>query len=196
MEIKEKEQEIRNVCIPLATSRPQTQKKLIVLTFTVLYIMMALTYLTKGFFTAYPWLEALFIIVLMVISSKIYDVFYVAAMSEYAMDNDSCIVIGFSNKLLLLMGDEVLNEYESDEIKIRAVTHDEEDTLFKNYTSIVECYKNNEIIGRIAVDKLADYEGMTLKADMSRADEDLEIVYDDYDTDIEFKDPDDDSDEI
>lgn len=197
MNIKEnkikKDEAIRNILIPLATGKPNIYKKLFVVILSVFYIMIAISYLTHAYFVQYPWLEAGIIMILMLIVSKIYDVLYVYTLQGEIEENVDCAIIGFSNKLIIISGENVLNEYDADEIKIRPILFDEEEALFKNSTSIIECFKNGNVIGRIAVNKIKDYEGLTLKADMSRVNEDIEIIYDDDDyEDFQFDDPDDD----
>lgn len=191
MILKEKEQdkgpdrsvEIRNILLPLATGKPNVYKKLFVIVLSVFYLMLTFSYLTDAYFMEYPWFEAGLIILCMTLISKVYDIIYVHTLSSVIRINANCAVIGFSNKLLLISGEEVMNEYEADEIKIRPVMHDEEEVLFKKYTSILECRRKGNVIGIVAVDRMKEYEGMVLKADMSRADEDMEVIYDDEDFD-------------
>ena len=61
---------------------------------------------------------------------------------------------------------------------------DEEETFFSKYTSVLECFKNGELVGKVGVDKIAHLEGTTLKADMSRVDEDLVIIEEDEDDEM------------
>lgn len=191
---KNRDVEIRNILLPLATGKPNMYKKMFIVIISVFYLMLVLSYLTNAYFVQYPWIEAGIIIIFMVFISKIYDWIYVKTITNLIEETASCAVIGFSNKLLVLSGEDVLTEYDTDEIKIRPILSDEEEGLFRKSTSIIECFKNGDVVGRIAVNKLKDYEGLTLKADMSRANEDLEIVYDDDDyedeTDFRFDDPD------
>lgn len=54
----------------------------------------------------------------------------------------------------------------------------------KKHTSIIDCKKRVKLLSAIGVDKIKDYEGFVLLAiDKSRANEDLEIIYDDEDED-------------
>ena len=89
---------------------------------------------------------------------------------------------------------------ETDKIKIRQVTNEESDTFYQKYSSIIECFKNNEKIGQICVAKVGNFDGLTLTADMSRANEDIEIVYDDEDdfddSDEDFEDDDSEDDDL
>lgn len=175
--------EIRNVMIPLAVAKPDMYKKNVILGLIILYIMLIFTFLTKGIFVEYIYLEILFIWVLMFIGSKLYDVIYKRRYEDLIDDSMTGVVIGFSNKLLILSGDEVLKEFDADEITVRDVKTSETETFFANCTTILECKKNGEIIGMVGVDKIEEFEGLTLIADNSRIDEDLEVIYDEDDYD-------------
>lgn len=177
--------EIRNVMLPLAVARPNLYKKLAVISVVVFYIMMVISYLSDSFLTNYIYLEMGIIVLLLLICSKIYDDMYRNYYEDMIDENLTGVVIGFSNKLLILAGEEVVDYYETDKIQIRKVSSEESETFFEKYTSIIECFKDNNLVSRIGIGKLPEYEGIVLTADMSRADEDLEIIEDDEDLDNE-----------
>lgn len=190
-EYKEKqdlnEVEIRNTVLPLAVTKPDLYKKLLVVGVVVFYIMMVISYFSDGFLTNYIFLQLSLIILLILGVSNIYDKMYINTVEEIIDSEDAGVVIGFSNKLLILTGDEVMDEIETDEIKIRSVRDEEEETFFSKYTSVIDCFKNGELVGSVGVDKIAHMEGTVLRADMSRVDEDIVVIPDDddYDEDLE-----------
>lgn len=173
--------EIRNTMLPLAVTKPDLYRKLIVVGLVVFYLMAVISYFSDGFLTNYIYLQLGLIAILMCIVSKIYDSLYINTVEEIIDSELAGVVIGFSNKLLILTGENVMDEIETDEIKIRGVTDDEEETFFSKYTSVLECFKNGELVGKVGVDKIAHLEGTTLKADMSRVDEDLVVIDEDDD---------------
>ena len=176
--------EIRNTMLPLAVTKPDLYRKLIVVGLVVFYLMAVISYFSDGFLTNYIYLQLGLIAILMRIVSKIYDSLYINTVEEIIDSELAGVVIGFSNKLLILTGENVMDEIETDEIKIRGVSDDEEETFFSKYTSVLECFKNGELVGKVGVDKIAHLEGTTLKADMSRVDEDLVIIEEDEDDEM------------
>ena len=176
--------EIRNTMLPLAVTKPDLYRKLIVVGLVVFYLMTVISYFSDGFLTNYIYLQLGLIAILMCIVSKIYDSLYINTVEEIIDSELAGVVIGFSNKLLILTGENVMDEIETDEIKIRGVSDDEEETFFSKYTSVLECFKNGELVGKVGVDKIAHLEGTTLKADMSRVDEDLVIIEEDEDDEM------------
>lgn len=175
--------EIRNTMLPLAVTKPDLYRKLLIVGAVVFYLMVVISYFSNGFLTNYIYLELVLIAILTGVVSKIYDNLYINTVEEIIDSELAGVVIGFSNKLLILTGEEVMDEIETDEIKIRGVSDDEEETFFSKYTSVLECFKNGELVGKVGVDKIAHLEGVVLKADMSRANEDLVVEYDDDDSD-------------
>lgn len=186
-EFKEKKDlndtEIRNTMLPLAVTKPDLYRKLVIVGLIVFYLMAVISYFSDGFLTNYIYLELVLIAILMIVVSKIYDSMYINTVEEIIDSELAGVVIGFSNKLLILTGEEVMDEIDTDEIKIRGVSDEEEETFFSKYTTVLDCFKNGELVGRVGVDRIAHLEGLTLKADMSRASEDLVVVYDDDDLD-------------
>ena len=176
--------EIRNTMLPLAVTKPDLYRKLIVVGLVVFYLMAVISYFSDGFLTNYIYLQLGLIAILMCIVSKIYDSLYINTVEEIIDSELAGVVIGFSNKLLILTGENVMDEIETDEIKIRGVSDDEEETFFSKYASVLECFKNGELVGKVGVDKIAHLEGTTLKADMSRVDEDLVIIEEDEDDEM------------
>jgi hypothetical protein len=150
---------------------------------SIKHLKLNVNYFSNGFLTNYIYLELGLIAVLIAIVSNIYDKLYINTVEEIIDAELAGVVIGFSNKLLILTGEEVMDEIETDEIKIRSVSDDEEETFFSKYTTVLECFKNGELVGRVGVDRIAHLEGTTLKADMSRANEDMVVMYDDDDDD-------------
>ena len=175
--------EIRNTMLPLAVTKPDLYRKLLIVGAVVFYLMVVISYFSNGFLTNYIYLELVLIAILTAVVSKIYDNLYINTVEEIIDSELAGVVIGFSNKLLILTGEEVMDEIETDEIKIRGVSDDEEETFYSKYTSVLECFKNGELVGKVGVDKIAHLEGVVLKADMSRANEDLVVEYDDDDSD-------------
>lgn len=182
--------EIRNTVLPLAVTKPDLYRKLIIIGLVVFYLMVVISYFSEGFLTNYIYLELVLIAALMAVVSKIYDALYINTVEEIIDSELAGVVIGFSNKLLILTGEEVMDEIETDEIKIRGVEDDEEETFFSKYTSVLECFKNGELVGKVGVDRIPHLEGVVLKADMSRANEDLTVIYEEDDID-EDENPDD-----
>ncbi len=186
-EFKEKqdlnEVEIRNTVLPLAVTKPDLYKKLFVVGLVVFYVMMLISYFSSGFLTNYIFLQLSLIIFLIYIVSNIYDRMYISTVEEIIDSELAGVVIGFSNKLLILTGDEVMDEIETDEIKIRSVSDDEEETFFSKYTSVIDCFKNGELVGSVGVDRIAHMEGTVLRADPSRIDEDMVVIDEDDDID-------------
>ena len=170
---------IRNIRLPLAATKPDIYKKLIIVGLVTFYMMSALSYLTNGFLTHYIYLELAIIVVFLFLFSNIYDYLYRNTVEEIIDSELTSVIIGFSNKVLILSGEDVLDEVEADEIKIRQVNDEEEETFYSKYTTVLDCFKDGELVTKVGIGKIVDYEGLTLKADMSRADEDLQIVYDD-----------------
>ena len=191
MESKERnDSNIRNIRLPLAATKPDIYKKLVVVGLLTFYVMAVISYLSKGFFTQYMYLELGIIILLLFVFSELYDYFYRNTIEEIIDSEETSVVIGFSNKLLILSGEEVLDEVVADEIKIRQASEEEDNTFFSKYTTVLDCFKDGELITKVGVGRIVDYEGLTLKADMSRADEDIQIIYEDGD-DIDPEDLDD-----
>ena len=128
--------EIRNTMLPLAVTKPDLYRKLIVVGLVVFYLMAVISYFSDGFLTNYIYLQLGLIAILMCIVSKIYDSLYINTVEEIIDSELAGVVIGFSNKLLILTGENVMDEIETDEIKIRGVSEDEEETFFSKYTSV------------------------------------------------------------
>lgn len=183
MENNVQDNEIRNVIFPLAVTKPDLYKKLVITGVIVFYIMCVFSYFTDGFLTNYLFLELMVIAMLLGIVSKIYDFVYRCTVENIIDEQLTGVVIGFSNKLLILQNDVVIDEVLTDEIKIRSVSDDEEETFFSKYTTVLDCFKDGELVTKVGIGKAVDIEGLTLKADMSRADEDIKIIYDDEDDD-------------
>ena len=183
MENNVQDNEIRNVRFPLAVTKPDLYKKLVITGVIVFYIMCVFSYFTDGFLTNYLFLELMVIAMLLGIVSKIYDFVYRCTVENIIDEQLTGVVIGFSNKLLILQNDVVIDEVLTDEIKIRSVSDDEEATFFSKYTTVLDCFKDGELVTKVGIGKAVDIEGLTLKADMSRADEDIKVIYDDEDDD-------------
>lgn len=172
---------LRNVRLPIAISRPDTVKKALYVSCIVLYIMLVVFYFTEGFFIDYMYLELGLILGCLWIVSYLFDKLYYKVVRDVIIMSETSIVIGFSNKLLILQGDLLIDEYDTDEIKIREANLEEGEYFYGKFATILECMKNGEVVGKIGVGKLKEYEGSVLKPNMERADEDIEIVYDDED---------------
>ena len=134
MENNVQDNEIRNVRFPLAVTKPDLYKKLVITGVIVFYIMCVFSYFTDGFLTNYLFLELMVIAMLLGIVSKIYDFVYRCTVENIIDEQLTGVVIGFSNKLLILQNDVVIDEVLTDEIKIRSVSDDEEETFFSKYT--------------------------------------------------------------
>lgn len=185
-------EEIRNVMIPLAAAKPDIYKKGLIIGLISAYFMLLISYFTSGFLTNYMLVEICILSIILFVISKIYDYIYRCYYENIIDDSMTGVVIGFSNKLLILSGEEVLKEFDADEITVRNVKTSEKEAFFANCTTILECKKNGEIIGMVGVDKLEEFEGLTLVADNSRANEDIQVIYDDDDPDIDFENDNDD----
>ena len=182
MESKERnDSNIRNIRLPLAATKPDIYKKLIIVGLITFYAMAVMSYLSKGFLTQYIYLEMGIIVLLLFVFSELYDYFYRNTIEEIIDSEETSVVIGFSNKLLILSGEEVLDEVIADEIKIRQANEEEDNTFFSKYTTVLDCFKDGELITKVGIGRIVDFEGLTLKADMSRANEDMQIIYDDND---------------
>ena len=176
------EDEVRNVLFPLAVARPSILKKIIIVGSIVLYIMLVISFFTSGFLTNYAFIELGLILLLLYVVSTLYDYFYRCNFEDRIDEHMLGVVVGFSNKVFILADDRVVDECETDEVRIRKVSEEEFDTFFPNYTSVLECYKEGN--------KVEELEGLVLNPNMSRADEDIQVIYDDED----FDDEDDDGD--
>ncbi len=177
--------EIRNTVLPLAVTKPNLYSKLFVVGSVVFYLMLVNSFLTNGFLTNYIYLEITLIGILLFLVSKIYDTLYLNTVGDIIDTESAGVVIGFSNKLLILTGEEVVEEIETDEIKIRSVNDSEDETFFSKYTSVLDCFKDGELVGSVGVDRLEHLEGAILTADMSRANEDMVVIYDDEDDELD-----------
>lgn len=168
--------DIRNTFIPLATARPDFYNKLIIVGCFVFYFMMVLSYFTEGFLTKYVYLEMGLIGLFLWIMSKIYDKVYCLVFDDIIMERKIGVIVGFSNTLLIINGEEVLDVYHTDKIKIRKVTPEENEMFFQRDTSIMECIKNGEIVGKVGIARISCMEGETLLANKNRVNEDIEII--------------------
>lgn len=184
------QEEIRNVMIPLAAAKPDIYKKGLIMGLISAYLMLLISYFTSGFLTNYILIEIGILSIILLIGSKIYDYIYRCYYEDIIDNSMTGVVIGFSNKLLILSGEEVLKEFDTDEITVRKVGTSERESFFANCTTILECKKNGEIIGMVGVDRLEEFEGLTLTADNSRANEDIQVIYDE-DPDEDFDEGDD-----
>lgn len=184
------EDEVRNVLFPLAVARPSILKKIIIVGSIVLYIMLVISFFTSGFLTNYAFIELGLILLLLYVVSTLYDYFYRCNFEDRIDEHMLGVVVGFSNKVFILADDRVVDECETDEVRIRRVSEEEFDTFFPNYTSVLECYKEGKLVTRVCIDKVEELEGIVLNPNMSRADEDIQVIYDDED----FDDEDDDGD--
>lgn len=173
------EEEVRNVLFPLAVARPSIFKKIIIVGSVVLYIMMVISFFTSGFLTNYAFIELGIILLLLYGVSTLYDYFYRCNFEDRIDEHMLGVVVGFSNKVFILADDRVVDECETDEVRIRKVSEEELDNFFYDYTSVLECYKEGKLITRVCIDKVEELEGIVLSPDMSRADEDIKIIYDD-----------------
>lgn len=170
---------LRNVRIPIAITRPETLKKALYVSVIVLYIMLSISYFTNGFLIQYMYLELGIILFSLWFISYLFEKLYYKFIGDIINVSETSIVIGFSNKLLILQGDLLIDEYDTDEIKIREATSEEGEYFYGNSSTVLECIKNGELIGKVGVGKLSEFEGSVLTPNMSRANEDIEIIYDD-----------------
>ena len=173
------EDEIRNVLFPLAVARPSILKKVVIVGSIVLYIMMVISFFTSGFLTNYSFIELGLILLLLYAVSTLYDYFYRCNFEDRIDEHMLGVVVGFSNKVFILADDRVVDECETDEVRIRKVSEEEFDTFFPNYTSVLECYREGKLVTRVCIDKVEELEGIVLSPNMSRADEDIKVIYDD-----------------
>lgn len=187
--------DFRNVIIPLATAKPDIHKKGLLIGLLSLYCMLLISYFTDGILTEYIVVEIGIMVFIMFIISVIYDYIYRCIYEQLIDNSQTGVVIGFSNKLLVLSGVEVLKEFETDEIAIREVKSSEMEAFFPKYTSVVECKKDGEVIGLIGIDKIPELEGVILVPNENRVSEDLEIIYDEEDNFENYEDDDDFNDE-
>ena len=102
--------------------------------------MAVMSYLSKGFLTQYIYLEMGIIVLLLFVFSELYDYFYRNTIEEIIDSEETSVVIGFSNKLLILSGEEVLDEVIADEIKIRQANEEEDNTFFSKYNYALPRY--------------------------------------------------------
>lgn len=177
------DENIRNSLLPLAVAKPKFFQKVAVLSVIALYLMMVITYLTRSFLVNYVFIEASILIILFVVLSNIYDFFYRCSMENTLDSFDIGAVIGYSNKLLILSGDVLIEQFDTDEIRIRAAKKEENEYFFAKHTSVLECYNNGKLYFTLGVDKIPEFENLILKPDYSKSDEDLKIIDDDLDID-------------
>ena len=171
--------DLRNVMLPMAVSKPNFYKKLLVNSLITFYVVFILSYFTKGVLTQYTFLQTFIVMGIFIAVYFIYDYFHIQNSEEIMDSTQTGVVIGFSNKILILSGENVIHELDADEIEIRNVLEGEYEVFFPKFTSIIDCKKGGKTVSAIGVDKIKDYEGVVLLADSSRANEDLEILYDD-----------------
>lgn len=177
------EDEVRNVLFPLAVARPSILKKVVIVGSIVLYIMLVISFFTSGFLTNYAFIELGLILLLLYGVSTLYDYFYRCNFEDRIDEHMLGVVVGFSNKVFILADDRVVDECDTDEVRIRKVSEEEYDTFFPNYTSVLECYRDGRLVTRVCIDKVEELEGLVLNPNMSRADEDIKVIYDDEDFD-------------
>lgn len=171
--------DLRNVMLPMAVGKPNFNKKLLINSIITFYIMVIISYFTKGLLTQHVFVETMIAMGIFGVVYFLYDYFYIQNLEEVMDLTQTGVVIGFSNKILVLSGENVLHEVDADEIEIRNVLEEESEIFFPRYTSIIDCKKEGKTVKTIGIDKIKDYEGIVLFADKSRVNEDIEIVYDD-----------------
>lgn len=176
--------DLRNVMLPMAVSKPNYYKKLLINSLITFYLMFILSYFTRGLLTQHIFIEVLILLGIFGVVNFIYDYFHIQKLEEIMDTTQTGVVIGFSNKILILSGDNIIHEVDADEIEIRNVLDGESSIFFPKHTTIIDCKKEGKTVSAIGVDKIKDYEGFILLADKSRANEDLEIVYDEDEDDL------------
>lgn len=168
---------LRNVGIPLALAKPNIYIKILLSGLLTLLTMV----LFNTIFSIRVDYHEVVLMVLIIFFLWFYgtnlESLYVYMKEKKNIELKPFAIIGFSNKLLILAGENVLDEIDTDEIEIRKLTKEEREKYFW-YTSAVCAKKEGEIISVLYVDGISNYEGTILNADMNRVDEDIEVIYD------------------
>ncbi len=171
-------EDLRNVIIPLAAGRLLGKKKSCLLGLIVWMIAM-LTVCTNTAMTVDNLIAAAIVTGCVICVAMKVSTYVYRKRIEKKLDSKDCgVVIGFSNKILLLRGIDIVGVYEPDTINVRPAHKEESEYVNIKNTTVFECLKDGVSIGTICVDRLREYEGITLVPNMSRADEDLEVICD------------------
>ena len=166
---------VRNVLIPMGIGRPVKTKKYLFV--AVASILLSIPY--KYFTVKYINSAVLdFAVIGFIISaiSFIYDKLYFKHCTIKFDSKKMGVVIGHSNTVLVLEGENVLDEYDCDMVIIRPADAFR-NIAFEKSSSVIECVQNNEITAQIIVDKIEEFENVVLLPNYNRADEDIKVIY-------------------
>jgi hypothetical protein len=169
--------EIRNVGLPLAFSKPNLYIKSLISGLATLgtLILINTIFSVRVDFNVVV-LSVLTVFFLWFYSSK-YDDLYIWLKERKLFGIIPCAVIGFSNKVVILAGENVIEEIDTDEIEIRKLTAEEKQEYY-NYTSAICAKKSGQVIKTVYVEGINVYEGSILNANPDRIEDYLEIIYD------------------
>ena len=168
---------IRNILIPMGIARPMKKNKYPFVVVTVILLSIAYKILTIKYINS---VVLDFIVIGLIVGgiSFIYDKLYYKHCSTKFDAMKLGVIIGHSNTVLVLEGQNVIKEYDCDMIIIKPADA-VKDKIFDKYSSVIECVQNNEITAQIIIDKIEEFENRVLLPNLDRVEEDLEIIYED-----------------
>lgn len=168
---------IRNVLIPMGIGRPIRSKKYLFVTIVSILLSIAYKYLTIKYINT-AILDFIVIGSIVALISFIYDKLYYKHCCNKFDSMKLGVLIGHSNKVLVVAGDDVIHEYDCDAVIIRPADAAKDDT-YEKYSSVIQCVKNNVITTKIIVDKIKEFENTVLFPNLDRVNEDIEVIYED-----------------
>lgn len=174
--------DLRNIGLPLACAKPNLYIKVLISGLATLLTLLLFNTIFSIRVGYYEIVLAILTIFFLWFYSNRFDDLHIWLKERKQLGITPCAVIGFSNKVVILAGENVLDEIETDEIEIRKLTAEEKQDYFR-YTSAVCAKKKGEILRIVYVDGISSFEGSILNANPDRVDEDIEIIYDEDDTD-------------
>lgn len=166
---------LRNVLIPLGVARPIKSKKYLFVTVVSILLSIPYKYLTISYINSVI-LDFMIIASIIGTVSFIYDKLYYQHYAKKFDSKNIGVVIGQSNTVLILEGQEVLEEYNCDMVIIRSADT-LKDKAFVKQSSVIECVQNNKITTQIIVDKIEEFEKCVLLPNLDRVGEDIEVIY-------------------
>ncbi len=166
---------VRNVLIPLGIGRPIKSKKYLFVAIVSILLSLSYKYLTVTYVNSVI-LDLL--VVGMIISgvSFMYDKIHYIYHIKILDKNNVGVIIGHSNKVLVLEGQNVIKEYDCDAVIIRPADAAKDNT-YEKYSSVIQCVKNNVITTNIIVDRIKEFENTVLFPNLDRVNEDIEVIY-------------------
>lgn len=194
MGVKRDAVEIRNIGLPLAIRKPNLYIKTLITGVVTLLTLILLNTIFEIRVSRPEIIVLVLTLFFLWFYNKKYNSIHNILQESKMVGAIPCAVIGFSNKVIILSGEDVLDEIETDEIEIRELTLEERQEHYW-YTSALNAKKNGKVIKIIYVEGIREYEGNILNANPDRANEDIEIIYDDNRDEDEYNEDEDNEDE-